>query len=83
MGIPDCGRLTDDRKAALAAYARALECGATPIMEVADLTHAGERYGGVQDPTGNVWWIASKVRDIPWDEQQRRMDALVAQELGR
>jgi PhnB protein len=40
------------------AYARALKAGATSLMEPADQEY-GERSGGVQDPTGNRWYIAT------------------------
>lgn len=40
------------------AYARALKAGATSLMEPADQEY-GERSAGVQDPTGNLWYIAT------------------------
>ncbi len=36
----------------------------------------GERYGGVQDPAGNIWWIATHVEDVSPEEQARRIRAL-------
>jgi PhnB protein len=42
-----------------AAYKRAIECGATSIMPPADQPHAGQRYGGVKDLCGNLWWPAT------------------------
>jgi len=63
-------------------YADVIAAGATPIMEVMTLPHAGERYGGVRDPFDNVWWISTHLEDVPWAEQQRRVDALVEQGLG-
>jgi hypothetical protein len=33
---------------------------------------SGEHYGGVKDPCGNIWWIATHVEDVPTDEQERR-----------
>ena len=66
-----------------ATFARALEAGATSIMEITRMHHAGERYGGVQDPFGNSWWIATTEEVVPWPESQRRIDALIAQDLGR
>ena len=42
-----------------ASYRRALEAGAESVMEPTDMPHAGERYGGVKDPCGNVWWPAA------------------------
>ncbi len=40
-----------------------------------DMPHAGERYGGVQDPTGNIWWIASKIEELSEEEQRLRIEA--------
>jgi uncharacterized glyoxalase superfamily protein PhnB len=39
------------------AYARALEAGASSVMDLSD-QHYG-RTCGVKDPTGNTWWITS------------------------
>ncbi len=39
------------------AYRRALEAGATTVMEMSDQNYG--RSGGVTDPFGNVWWITS------------------------
>lgn len=63
-------------------FARALAAGAESVMDITRMHHAGERYGGVKDPMGNVWWISTREEDVPWEEQQRRVDALVAQDLG-
>ena len=41
------------------AYRKALQAGATSISEPQDQPHAGERYGGVKDPCGNLWWPAA------------------------
>src|SRR5262245_16638572 len=40
------------------AYRRAIEAGATSTFEPADMPY-GERSGGVVDPTGNRWYIAT------------------------
>ncbi len=45
-----------------AAYRRALDAGATSVMEPTDQPHAGERYGGVKDPCGNLWWPAMPLK---------------------
>jgi uncharacterized glyoxalase superfamily protein PhnB len=42
-----------------AVYKRAVECGATSVMEPVDQPHAGQRYGGVKDLCGNLWWPAT------------------------
>ena len=60
-----------------AAYQRALRAGGTSVMEPADQPHAGERYGGVQDPTGNIWWVATHIEDLTPEEQARRAQTLI------
>jgi hypothetical protein len=35
----------------------------------------GDRSGGVRDPFGNHWWIATHIEDVTPDEIQRRADA--------
>ncbi|MEO1138007.1 MAG: VOC family protein [Pseudomonadota bacterium] len=42
-------------------YELALQLGATSLMEPNDRPH-GERMAGIQDPCGNVWWIATPDR---------------------
>ncbi len=41
-----------------ACYKRALEAGAKSLYEPADMPY-GERSGGVEDPFGNHWYIAT------------------------
>lgn len=65
-----------------ASYARALAAGGTSAMEVTTMEHAGERYGGVFDPSGNLWWVSTGVEEVGWTEQQRRIDAIAAQQFG-
>lgn len=47
-----------------AVYKRALQAGATSIMEPADQPY-GERSAGVEDPTGNRWYIATPFVPLP------------------
>ncbi len=56
-----------------AVYRRALEAGGTSVMEPMDMPHAGEPYGGVRDPSGNLWWIATQKKDVSLEEQARRV----------
>jgi uncharacterized glyoxalase superfamily protein PhnB len=45
-----------------AAYERAVQAGGTSIY--APVTHPyGERSGGVLDPFGNKWWIATNLSE--------------------
>ncbi len=59
-----------------AVYARAMKAGGTSVMDPTDMTLEGERYGGVTDPSGNIWWIATHIEDVSWEEQARRVAAL-------
>lgn len=59
--VPDCD----------AVYARALEAGATSIMEPADQFY-GDRGAGVTDPFGNLWWIGTHIEDVSHEELERR-----------
>ncbi len=45
-------------------YRRAIEAGAKSVREVNDEAY-GDRAGGVQDPAGNQWWIATHKQDAP------------------
>jgi len=46
-----------------AVYDRALQAGATSVRELADQPY-GDRNGGVKDPFGNVWFIATHIKDV-------------------
>jgi len=59
--VPDCD----------AVYASALNSGGVCVFPIMTLP-SGERYGGVKDPCGNIWWVATHVEDVPPDEQERR-----------
>ena len=63
--VPDCDRV----------YQRALSAGGVSVMPVTDIPFNGERYGGVKDPVGNVWWIATHVKDVSLEECERRVEA--------
>jgi len=39
-------------------FSRALEAGATTLMEP-DIRPHGDMMAGIRDPNGNVWWIAT------------------------
>jgi uncharacterized glyoxalase superfamily protein PhnB len=64
-----------------ATYQRALRAGATSVMEPANQFY-GDRSGGVQDPTGNRWWIATHVEDVAPDEMARRAEAAFKRQQG-
>jgi len=61
-----------------AVYKRALQAGATPVQELKDQFY-GDRAGGVRDAFGNLWYIATHVEDVPFEELQRRQQELAHQ----
>ena len=57
-----------------AAFARAVQAGATVSMPLADMFW-GDRYGRVTDPFGHSWSIATHVRDVSPDDMVAAMKA--------
>ncbi|MGH2427176.1 MAG: VOC family protein [Acidimicrobiia bacterium] len=57
-----------------ATYERAMEAGATSLREPRNEFY-GDRTGGVKDPAGNHWWIATHVEDMSREEMLRRAAA--------
>jgi len=55
-----------------AVYRRALDAGARSLREPSDQFY-GDRTGGVQDPFGNQWWMATHKEDVSAEEMARRM----------
>jgi len=53
-------------------YQRALQFGATSVMEPKDQFY-GNREAGVKDSQGNTWWIARQVEEVSAEELQRRL----------
>ena len=51
-------------------YQRALAAGGTSLTTPADQVY-GDRMGGVKDPTGNTWWLATHIRDVSDEEIER------------
>lgn len=54
-----------------ATVARALTAGAQLTRPVADQFY-GDRNGGLTDPFGHVWFVATHKEDVPADELERR-----------
>ena len=59
--VPDCD----------AAHRRAVEAGATSLMEPADMFW-GDRYGKVRDPFGHEWGISTHIEDVSPEECAKR-----------
>jgi PhnB protein len=60
-----------------ASFARAVEAGAKVLRPVADQDY-GDRMGGVEDPFGYSWWLASHVEDVAPEELKARSEARAA-----
>jgi len=52
-------------------YRRAFDAGATSLEPPADQFY-GDRCAGVVDPTGNKWWIATRIEELTHEELGRR-----------
>ena len=48
-------------------YRRAVAAGASSLREPTDQPH-GDRMGGVKDPFGYQWWIATHMKDVNFQE---------------
>ncbi len=59
--------------------AQAVAAGAKVIDEVKDAVD-GDRRGGVEDPSGYTWWIATHIKDVPIAEIQALKSAPPAME---
>jgi|SRR5215216_3782237 len=59
--VPDCD----------AGYKQAVAAGGTPVHEPKTEFY-GDRHGAVKDPSGNTWWIATHVEDVPPQELEKR-----------
>ncbi|MFF2087652.1 VOC family protein [Nocardia sp. NPDC058176] len=59
-----------------AAFAKALAAGAAEITPLADQFY-GDRTGTFEDPWGHRWTVATHVEDVPPEEMERRMAAVM------
>lgn len=55
-------------------YKKALQAGGSSLFEPVDMFY-GERSGGVIDPAGNHWYIATHTEDLTLEELQKRAAA--------
>jgi uncharacterized glyoxalase superfamily protein PhnB len=63
-------------------YQRALAAGATSVMEPIDQFY-GDRSGGVKDPSGVHWWIATHTEDVAPAELKKRAEAHLKAQQGK
>ena len=61
-----------------ARYKKAVAAGGTSVMEPADQFY-GDRSGGVKDPCGVMWYIATHKEDVPMPELKKRAEAAMKQ----
>jgi PhnB protein len=61
-----------------AVFEKAIAAGAMELMAVED-SEDGDRRGGVTDPVGHVWYVATHVEGISREELQERYDAVANQ----
>ena len=62
-----------------AVYQKALKAGGTSVMEPQDQFY-GDRTGGVTDPAGNHWHIATHVEDVTPSELEKRAANFIKQQ---
>lgn len=55
-------------------FNRAIAAGATETMPVTDQFY-GDRSGGLKDPFGHVWYVATRIEDLSPEELKRRASA--------
>jgi PhnB protein len=60
-------------------YRHAVKAGGETIMEPSDMFY-GDRSGGVKDPAGNSWFIATRKEDLTPQELAKRAEAFMKQQ---
>jgi PhnB protein len=64
-----------------ATFQRAIAAGAISMQPPANQFY-GDRGGLVRDPCRNLWWISTRIEDVPPDELRRRAEAAMRQGEG-
>lgn len=57
-----------------ATFERAVAAGARAVMAVEYFPEEGDRRGGIEDPFGFTWWIATHEGNVSREEMQSRHD---------
>jgi uncharacterized glyoxalase superfamily protein PhnB len=65
-----------------ATFKRALAAGGTALMEPSDMFY-GDRSGGLKDPSGNRWFVATHKEDVAPAELRKRAEVFAKQQQGR
>ncbi len=61
-----------------AAWKRAVDAGAKPIVPLAD-QFWGDRTGCLEDPFGHQWWLAQHIKDLTPEEMQKNAESFFSQ----
>ena len=64
-----------------AAVAKAIAAGANLVRPVKEQFY-GDRTGGIIDPFGHIWSVATHVEDVSPEEMQKRAAAAMSQSAG-
>ena len=65
-----------------AVYQRAVAAGGKSFLEPTDQFY-GDRGGSVKDPSGNHWYIATHIEDVPMPELKKRAEAMYKSQKGQ
>jgi PhnB protein len=65
-----------------AVYQRAVAAGGTSTLEPTDQFY-GDRGASVTDPSGNHWYIATHVEDVPMAELKKRAEEQMKKQQGK
>jgi uncharacterized glyoxalase superfamily protein PhnB len=63
-------------------YQQAVRAGGSKVMEPMDMFY-GDRSGGVKDPSGNSWFIATHKEDVTPKELAKRAEEFAKQQKSR
>jgi PhnB protein len=63
-------------------FQQAVKAGGQTVMEPMDMFY-GDRSGGVKDPSGNSWFIATHKEDVPAQELQKRAESFIKEQKSR
>jgi uncharacterized glyoxalase superfamily protein PhnB len=63
-------------------YQQAVKAGGAKVMEPMDMFY-GDRSGGVKDPSGNSWFIATHKEDVGAQDLQKRAEEFYKQQKTR
>jgi PhnB protein len=62
-------------------FKKAVDAGAKELQPLEDKFY-GDRMGGLADPFGHEWFIATHIEDVSPEEMQKRSQAAMAQMAG-